>query len=144
MMLEELQQLKPLITLGKTDEALLLIDELEEMGKEEKINKIHHYCVLLLIHLIKQSVENHVDHSLEVSIRNAIAAINRTNRRLKTGNTYLAKEQVMEILIEAYDQALDNASLEAFGGIYDAIALGMGKMIDRDSILDHALQLILA
>ncbi len=120
--------------------ALSLIDELEEMSKEDKINKIYSYCIVLLVHLIKQSAENRTTHSWDVSIRNAIAAIDRVNKRRKAGGYYLNITELEEILAEAYDQALDNATLEAFGGIYDAIALG--NMVDRPALLKQALGFI--
>ncbi|MBR8828530.1 MAG: hypothetical protein DSM107014_11635 [Gomphosphaeria aponina SAG 52.96 = DSM 107014] len=38
------------------------------------------------------------------------------------GLTFLNKIELEEILAEAYAQALDNANLEVFGGIYEAMA----------------------
>ena len=138
--MEELLELRQLVIAGKVEAALSLIDELEEMSKEDKINKIYSYCIVLLVHLIKQSAENRTTHSWDVSIRNAIAAIDRVNKRRKAGGYYLNITELEEILAEAYDQALDNATLEAFGGIYDAIALG--NMVDRPSLLKQALGFI--
>ncbi|WP_228023857.1 hypothetical protein [Synechocystis salina] len=43
-------------------------------------------------------------------------------------------------MVEAYDRALDNASLDAFGGIYDAVNLA--EKVDRDAIINQALKLI--
>ena len=52
--MEELLELRELVVAGNLKAALSLIDELEEMSKEDKINKIYSYCVVLLVHLIKQ------------------------------------------------------------------------------------------
>lgn len=52
--MEELLELRELVVSGNLKAALSLIDELEEMSKEDKINKIYSYCVVLLVHLIKQ------------------------------------------------------------------------------------------
>jgi hypothetical protein len=73
--MEELLELRELVVAGNLDAALSLIDELEEMSKEDKINKIYSYCVVLLVHLIKQKAEKITTHSWDVSIRNSIDAI---------------------------------------------------------------------
>lgn len=135
--MEELLELRELITGGDLAAALSLIDELEEMSKEDKINKIYSYCIVLLVHLIKQQAEKRTTHSWEVSIRNALDGINRTNKRRKAGGYYLNQQDLQALLREAYPRALDNASLEAFGGIYDQIALG--KIIDQSLIIQEAL-----
>jgi hypothetical protein len=44
-------------------------------------------------------------------------------------------------LAEAYSRALDNAALEAFGGIYDELTLS--NMVEQQFILKEALDLIL-
>ncbi len=135
--MEELLDLKEFILAGDLTAALSLIDELEEMSKEDKINKIYSYCLVLLVHLIKQQAEKRTTHSWEVSIRNAVDGIMRTNKRRKAGGHYLKSQELQELLTEAYPRALDNASLEAFGGIYDRVALG--KMIDQSLIIQDAL-----
>ena len=139
--MEELLELRELVVAGNLDAALSLIDELEEMSKEDKINKIYSYCVVLLVHLIKQQAEKRTIHSWDVSIRNSIDAMNRINKRRKAGGFYLNKKDLEEILTEAYVRALDNAALEAFGGIYDGLTLS--NMVEQELILKKALDLIL-
>ncbi len=46
--MEELLELKQFVIAGDVEAALSLIDELEEMSKEDKINKIYSYCIVLL------------------------------------------------------------------------------------------------
>jgi len=50
--MEELIELRSLVQRGDLQSALTLIDELEEMSKDDKINKIYSYAVILLLHLI--------------------------------------------------------------------------------------------
>lgn len=138
--MEELIELRSLIQRGDTQSALLLIDELEEMSKDDKINKIESYAVILLLHLIKQSAEQRSTSSWDVSIRNSIFSIQRTNKRRKAGGNYLSDRELLEILEDTYDRALDNARLEAFGGAYDAIALA--KMVSQTEILAQAKKLL--
>ncbi|MEB3148874.1 MAG: DUF29 family protein [Sphaerospermopsis kisseleviana] len=138
--MEELLELRELVITGNLEAALNLIDELEEMSKEDKINKIYSYCVILLVHLIKQHSEKRTTNSWDVSIRNATDAIIRVNKRRKAGGYYLHQEELEEILLQAYDRALDNAALEAFGGIYDGLTLQ--NMIDQELIIKQALDFI--
>jgi hypothetical protein len=138
--MEELIELRSLVQGRELDAALALIDELEEMSKDDKINKIYSYAVILLLHLIKQAAEKRSTNSWEVSIRNSAISIQRTNKRRKAGGNYLSDRELMEILEDAYDRALDNASLEAFGGAYDAITLG--KMVNRSEILGQVTQML--
>ena len=138
--MEELMELRSLVQQGDLRSALTLIDELEEMSKDDKINKIYSYAITLLLHLIKQSAEKRSTSSWEVSIRNAVISVQRSNKRRKAGGNYLSDRELNDILADAYDRALDNARLEAFGGAYDAIALG--KMVDRAEVLEHAMQML--
>ena len=138
--MEELMELRSLVQQGDLRSALTLIDELEEMSKDDKINKIYSYAIILLLHLIKQSAEKRSTSSWEVSIRNAVISIQRSNKRRKAGGNYLSDRELNDILADAYDRALDNARLEAFGGAYDAIALG--KMVDRAEVLERAMQML--
>ena len=138
--MEELMELRSLVQQGDLQSALNLIDELEEMNKDDKINKIYSYAIILLVHLIKQAAEKRSTSSWEVSIRNSLISIQRTNKRRKAGGNYLSDREISEILVDAYDRALDNARLEAFGGAYDAIAIG--KMVNQTEILELAMQLL--
>ena len=138
--MEELIELRSLVQRGDLESALSLIDELEEMSKDDKINKIYSYVIILLLHLIKQAAEKRSTNSWEVSIRNSVISIQRTNKRRKAGGNYLSDREITEILEDAYDRALDNARLEAFGGAYNAIALG--KMVNQTEILAQASQLL--
>lgn len=51
--MNELQELREKIKQQDYQGALLLVNELEEMSVEDKLNKIYSYMVILLVHLIK-------------------------------------------------------------------------------------------
>jgi len=53
--MEELLELRRHILEQRYEDALDLISEMEEMSREDKINKIYSYGVILLLHLIKQT-----------------------------------------------------------------------------------------
>ncbi|WP_069789700.1 DUF29 family protein [Cyanobacterium sp. IPPAS B-1200] len=138
--MEELLELKTLLTQGNISDALLLVEEMTEMSKDDKINKIYSYGVILLLHLIKQQAEKRTTRSWNISIRNAVRQINRTNKRRKANGYYLTSSELKNTLLEAYDSALDGASLEAFEGRYSSAKLA--KMIDYDQLIADALDLI--
>jgi hypothetical protein len=138
--MEELLNLKQLLYQGNIPEALKIVEELEEMSKSDKINKIFSYAIILLIHLIKQSAENRTTKSWDVSIRNSIKQIQRTNKRHQAKGNYLTDEELKETLEDAFESALDEASLEAFEGIYEIEKLG--KMVDKDQLIQKALDLL--
>lgn len=49
--MEEILELKKLIQNNSKTGALLMIAEMEEMGKSDKVNKIYSYSVILLAQL---------------------------------------------------------------------------------------------
>ncbi len=140
--MEELITLKQLLHEGKVTEALELVEELEEMSKSDKVNKIYSYGIILLLHLIKQSAEKRTTRSWDVSIRNAVKQIQRTNQRYKAKGTYLIEEELVETLEDAYELALKRAALEAFEGRYEAEEIG--EMVEQAQILETAMLLILS
>ena len=117
--MEELTALRTHIQQKNYQAALLLVDELEEMSKEDKLNKIYSYVVILLIHLIKQQAESRTTTSWDLSIRNSVRAIKRVNKRRKAGGQYASSNELSEIVEEAFEEALDNACVELFEGKYD-------------------------
>ena len=114
--MEELLELRKSITSGDYAKALEIVDELEAMSKEDKLEKIYSYAIILLLYLIKQAAEQRTTKSWNVSIANSVERINRINKRRKSGGYYAKKENLIEIINDAMIPALRNASLEAFEG----------------------------
>ncbi|AFZ32600.1 protein of unknown function DUF29 [Gloeocapsa sp. PCC 7428] len=138
--MEELLELRELLQQGKVDEALLLVDELEDMSLSDKINKIDSYGVILLVLLIKQQAEKRSTRSWEISIENAAREIRKLNKRRKAGGCYLSSAQLSEILQEGYQIALKRASTETFEGRFEAEELE--SMVDKQMILSQAIALL--
>ena len=128
--MEELLELKQLLEQGKVYEALLLVDELEEISLSDKINKMDSYGVILLIHLIKQKSEKSSTRSWEICIENAVREINKINKRRKSGGFYLQRAELIDILQQGYQLALKRAALEAFEGRYETEELAV--MVDQE------------
>jgi hypothetical protein len=139
--MDELLELRGYIEQQQYAEALHLIEEMEEMSREDKINKIRSFAKILLIHLIKQMAENRTTRSWDVSIWNAVTEIRHVNKRRKSGGWYLDDIGLKEVIDEAYLAALKRASLEAFGGVYDEKQLR--QQLNQEVIQQQALELIL-
>lgn len=139
--MEELLDLKDLLLKGDISGALVIVEDLEEMSRDDKINNISSYAKILLLHLIKQQAENRTTRSWDVSIRNSALEIQSKNKRRKAGGYYLNREELRLALEEAYEPALNAASLEVAEGLYDPQTLG--NLLDRGTIVDLALALIL-
>ena len=138
--MEELLDLKQLLLQGDIKGSLALVEDLEEMGRKAIIDKIRSYAIILLLHLIKQQAENRTTKSWDVSIRNSIREIINTNKRRKAGGYYVPSEELKEILVAAYPNALDLASLEVASGSYEPEELA--KMVNQDEIIEFALSKI--
>jgi hypothetical protein len=140
--MEELLELRDLLLANRVGEALLLVEEITEMSKDDKINKIFSFGVILLLHLIKQAAEGRSTRSWETSIFNAVTQIQRTNQRRKSGGTYLTPEELADTLQEAHALALRQAALETFEGRYEATELA--RMVDESALVKQAIALITA
>lgn len=139
--MEELLALKDLLLKGDLPGSLAIVEELEEMSKKDIINNIRSLAVILLLHLIKQQVENRSTGSGEVSIRNSVLEIQELNLRPQSKGFYLDTEDLRLTLEKAFRQAINKASLEIDAERYEVRVLE--QMVDREEILDRALALIL-
>ena len=138
--MEELLMLKDLLLKGDVPAALAIVEELEEMSRDDKISTIGSYAIILLLHLIKQQVENRSTASWEVSIRNSIRAIQKKNKRRKAGGYYLTAEELRIALEEAYPDAIDRASLEVEEGRY--LPEELEQLVNREDLLDRAMMIL--
>ena len=138
--MEELIQLRESIERHDFATALQIVDDLEEMSVEDKLNKIFSYMVVLLLHLIKEDAEKRLTKSWKLSINNSVKQINRTNKRRKSGGYYAKQEDLVEIVNDAFELALEGAAIEAFGGAYDEQELL--EMLDAERIKEKAISLL--
>ena len=139
--MEELLELRAYLEQGRYAEALALIGEMEEMSRDDKINKIQSFLFILLLHLIKQWAEQRTTRSWEVSIKNAVDGVKRVNTRRKAGGYYLSMGELEESIEEIFPAALRQASLEAFEGHYDEATLA--AKFDTHQVKQQALRMLL-
>ncbi|QJD77591.1 DUF29 family protein [Spirosoma rhododendri] len=140
--MEELTLLRKMVEEHDYEGALSIISELDEMAKDDKINKIRSFLGILLIHLIKQQAEQRVTKSWNRSIENALDGITTSNKRRSAGGYYLRPEELSALIDEAFPSAIRNASYEAFEGTHSSDQLA--AMIDTDQIKQDAFDRIMA
>ena len=138
--MEELWAIRQALESGDLQTALALVDEMEEMSRDDKVQKIASYMRVLLVHRIKQAVEGRSTKSWEVSIRHALRQIATVNKRRQAGGWYLSDENLSALLAETYESALDWASLEVHEGVYGADELA--RLHDQEALLAGALGMI--
>jgi uncharacterized protein YqgV (UPF0045/DUF77 family) len=134
----ELQELRKRIEEQDYQGALKIVDELEEMSLEDKLNKIESYMVILLMHLIKQEAEQRTT-SWNRSISNSVKGINKTNKRSKSGGYYAKPEAIETMFEETFDDAMEEAAYEAFEGKLSIDELA--AKLDRQQIINKAISL---
>lgn len=138
--MEELQTLRAFMEQGNYAEALNLIGEMEEMSRDDKINKVFSYAEILLIHLIKQHAEGRTTRSWNAAIRNSVYKINYINKRRSAGGYYLDDAELARTVHDAWAPALLRVSLEAFEGRCDDAELA--GTIDQAAVESEAMEMI--
>ncbi|NEQ75192.1 MAG: DUF29 domain-containing protein [Okeania sp. SIO2C9] len=136
MTTQELIDLRTCIMEGRDRDALAIIDELDAMSKKDTLFKIDSYLTVVLIHLIKNQVEGRLTNSWAASIRASIRKIKSLNLKENKTYYYIKEEEWDEILEEAIEFAIDDASAEVENGAYTPFQLK--EMVDKNSIITTA------
>ena len=139
--MEELETLRKLIEEQDYTSALTLIDEMDEMAKDDKITKVESFLAILLVHLIKQKAESRLTNSWQRSINHALFGIFKANKRRNAGSFYLKADELKDAIDESFSFSLQEAAEEAFGGAYSAEQLS--SMIDSEQIKQEAFDRII-
>lgn len=136
MTTQELIDLRTCIIEGRTLDALAIIDELDAMSKKDIIRKIKSYLIVMLIHLIKNQVEERLTNSWAASIRYGIVEIQDLNLRPNKTSYFIKEDEWEELLKNAIESAIDSASAEVEDGIYSPFQLE--EMVDINSVIATA------
>lgn len=140
-MTQELIDLRASILEGRYTDALGIVDELEGMSKQAILRQIQSFLKVLLIHLIKNQVEQRLTGSWASSIRNSIREIKKVN--IKDNKTsYYVNPDEWECLIEeeVIEDAIADAAEEVFNG--DRSQFELAEMMDRNLIIETAVRLL--
>ncbi len=140
-MTQELTELRNSILEGRYEDALALVDELEGMSKLAVLRNIQSFLDRIMIHLIKNQVEQRLTNSWVASISDSVVQIKRLN--LKENKTfYYVKEDEWETMLEeAVSDAIRPASVEVLNGRLKPAQLS--NMLDRTQLINIAKQLLM-
>lgn len=140
-MTQELIDLKNSILEGRYADALMIVDELEGMSKQANLRQIKSFLRIMLIHLIKNQLEQRLTNSWAASIRNAIREIKSVNIKDNKKSYYINQDE-WETFIEeeVIEDAIADASLEVLSGKYTRSQVS--AILDRNQILTTAIGFI--
>lgn len=136
--MEEILELKDCLLNHQYEQAMMIVEDLEQMGRQDKINNLESFLVILLIHLIKIQVEKRVTRSWRSSILNSLRGIQKRNK-LGNKSHYIKSNQWLEHFAACYPDAIFKAADEAFGGIEIE---ELKSMINLATLQNTALELL--
>ena len=140
-MTQELIDLRTSILEGRYADALAIVDELEGMSKKAILRQLKSYLRILVIHLIKNQVEQRLTNSWVSSIRNAIREIQDINLKENKTSYYINADEWKNLIEEeVIEDAIADASVEIFNGVYNQFQLA--EMVDRNQIIQTAQSLL--
>lgn len=141
IMTQELLNLRTTILEGRYPEALAIVDELEGMSKQAILRNIQSYLIILLIHLIKNQVEQRLTGSWATSIRHAIREIKKLNIKDNKKSYYINLDEWNNLIAEEIiDDAIADASEEVLNGAYSQFQLS--ELLNRTDIIENAITLL--
>lgn len=117
-MTQELVDLRTSILEGRYPDALAIIDELEGMSKQAILRNIQSGLLRILIHLIKNQVEQRLTNSWATSIRSSLREIQKLNLKDNKTSYYVKQQEWQEMLEVEFEEAIREASEEVLEGEY--------------------------
>jgi Domain of unknown function DUF29 len=132
-MTQELVDLRASILEGRYEDALGIIDELEGMSKQAIIRNIESFLVRLIIHLIKNQIEQRLTNSWATSISDSIRQIKKLNLKDNKTCYYINADEWQPILEENIEAAIRPASLEVLNGQLKPKQLS--ERLDRNQLM---------
>ena len=140
-MTQELIDLRNSILQGNYAEALAIVDELEGMSKKSNFRQIKSFLKILLIHLIKNQIEQRLTNSWAASIRNSVREIQEINLKENKKSYYINQDEWENLIEEeVIEDAIADASLEVMNGAYSQFQLA--DLIRRQELIQNAVKLL--
>ena len=136
--MEEILELKNCLLHQEYDRAYAIVEELEAMGRQDKINNLESFLVILLVHLIKIQVEKRVTRSWRNSVSNSLLAIQKRNKLGKKFH-YIKSNDWDEHILDCQFEAILGAAKEVFEGIdYQELE----RLVDFEKLMFTANELL--
>ncbi|WP_017654018.1 DUF29 family protein [Fortiea contorta] len=139
-MTQELIDLRKSIMEGRYADALAIVDELEGMSKQAILRNIQAYLRILLIHLIKNQIEQRLTNSWAASIRNSLIEIKKINLKENKKSHYINQDEWNSWLEDEIALAIADASLEVLHGKLKRSQLS--QMLDKSQLISRAIHLL--
>ncbi len=140
MTTQELTNLRASILEGRYTDALIIVDELEGMSRQAILRNIQSFLLRLLVHLIKNQIEQRLTNSWANSISDSIRQIKKLNLQDNKTSYYLKIDEWEEMLEDEFEAAIDAASVEVRDGIYTPFELL--EIVDKNQIMMIAQKLL--
>ncbi|MBD2139215.1 DUF29 family protein [Anabaena sp. FACHB-1237] len=134
-MTQELMDLRNCILQQRYNDALAIVDELEAMGKQAILRNIESFLKILLIHLIKNQIEQRVTNSWAASIRNSLIEIKKLNLKENKKSYYINQNEWNIYIQEGIDSAIRDASVEVLNGVYSPFKIA--EIVDQEQIINQ-------
>ncbi|MGB7412755.1 MAG: DUF29 family protein [Thermosynechococcaceae cyanobacterium] len=131
-MTQELLDLKLSIVERRYDDALELVDELEDMSKQAILRNIESFLVRLMVNLLKNEMEQRLTNSWVASISDSIVKIKKLNLKGNKISYYVNSDEWLPLLEEAVEVAIAPASVEILNGQLNALQLS--RQVNRASV----------
>ncbi|MCL1469537.1 DUF29 family protein [Argonema antarcticum] len=132
-MTQELTDLRASILEGRYTDALGLVDELEWMSKQANLRNIESFLIRMLVHFIKNQVEQRLTNSWAASIGDSVQQIQKLNLKDNKTSYYFKSDEWQPLLEEILKTAIRTASVEVMNGTYSPFQLS--ELVNRDEIL---------
>jgi Domain of unknown function DUF29 len=139
-MTQELIDLRTCIQQGRYADALAIVDELEGMSKQAILRNIQAYLRIMLIHLIKNQVEQRLTNSWVASIRNSLIEIKKLNLKDNKKSYYINLDEWDTYIEDEIEVAVRDVSVEVFNGMYNEFQLA--DIVEKNQIIQTALKFL--
>ena len=139
-MTQELIELRASILEGRYEDALDIVDELEAMSKKSILRNIMSFLIRLMIHLIKNQLEQRLTNSWIASISNSVIEIQSLNLKDNGKSYYIKQDEWQSYLVEAIERAIRPASVEVMEGKLKASKIS--DQINRQYLIQMSNQLL--
>lgn len=132
-MTQELIDLRASILEGRYTDALAIVDELEGMSKQAILRNIESFITRILIHLIKNQIEQRLTNSWAASIRDSVREIQKLNLKDNKTSYFINAEEWNQVIEDELEASIRTASVDVANGIYTPFQLL--EMVDRNQII---------
>jgi Domain of unknown function DUF29 len=139
-MTQELIDLRASILEGRYEDALAIVDELEGMSKQSIISNIQSFLDRIMMHLVKNQVEQRLTNSWAASIADSLLRIKRLNLKENKTSYYIKEEEWEELLEESINAATITASVEVMNGQLSPLQLA--ELVDKTQVINNTKALL--